>query len=193
MKKLRRIVFVIPFFMLSCAAPYLKNYEPINVFFKSEKLDSNKRFILKIKESNSQTLRIFNRGEGSEHIISKSDIDYSSKLFVLKHWKRIYNKYAQDSIKKYWKKEDFPEYEFIEEDRRMLFSNVFLEKHPDIHEIIILSEPIYYWNNKYIMFYYSVDDYLNSSTVPIVVVMKKEKQKWIVVEKIGDYGCSGCY
>lgn len=196
MIQFKKAILLFPFFIFSCVPSYLKSYEPINVFLKSEKINNKEKFILKIKESNSQTLRIFNRGEGSEHVPSNSGfngMDYTSKLFALKQWRKMYSKYSQDTLKRDWRKDNFPENEFIEMDRRLLFTSVFFKKYPNVHDVIILSEPIYYWNKNYIMFYYSVDNYLMSGSVPIVVVMKKVKQKWVLVEKIGDYSCSGCF
>lgn len=193
MKKLKKIVFIIvTFCILSCSSSYLKNYKPIITFLELEKTTNKKQYILRIKESNSQTFRIFNRGEGAEHIVYPNEIDYTSKLFNGKYWKKLYTEYSQDTIKKLWKDEDFIGYKFIEGNRKQLFGRDFLKKYPDVEDVIILSEPIYYHNKKYIMFFYNIDNYLYSSSPQIVVVMKKEKNKWVLVEKIGDYSCSGC-
>lgn len=85
-----------------------------------------------------------------EHIIDPNDpSDYMGGLFVEKHWKKMYKTYANDTIQKYWKKEDFPQYNFIlEKGTGLIFKYDFLIKYLNtgIDEIIIISEPIYYMN-----------------------------------------------
>lgn len=193
MKHLKKTIILIPFLIYSCASTrYLDNYEPLNIFLKSQNISEKEKYILRSKESNTQTLRIFNRGKGKEHVVYPSETDYTSKLFDQKKWRKMYRNYAKDTIQKYWKNEDVPEYKFINENRVELFNCNFLTKYPKIEKIIVLSEPIYYHNKKYIMFLYGIDVTANNSKPQIVVVMKKENEKWIVVEKIGDYSCSGC-
>ena len=193
MKHLKKILILISFFICSCASTqYLDNYEPINIFLKSQNISEKENYILRSKESNTQTLRIFNRGKGKEHVVYPSETDYTSKLFNEKKWKKMYRNYSKDTIQKYWKNEDIPEYKFINENRVELFNYNFLIKYPKLEKVIVLSEPIYYYNKKYILFLYSIDVIANSSKPQIVVVMKNENGKWIVVEKIGDYSCSGC-
>lgn len=193
MKHLKKILILISFFICSCASTqYLDNYEPINIFLKSQNISKKENYILRSKESNTQTLRIFNRGKGKEHVVYPSETDYTSKLFNEKKWEKMYRNYSKDTIQKYWKNEDIPEYKFINENRVELFNYNFLIKYPKLEKVIVLSEPIYYYNKKYILFLYSIDVIANSSKPQIVVVMKNENGKWIVVEKIGDYSCSGC-
>jgi len=191
MKQLTIIFVTIPFFILSCAsAQYIENYEPINVFLETQKIDKNKKHILQAdKGKNSQALRIFNGSEGAEHIIDQTDpIDYTNGLFVEKHWKKMYKRYAQDTIKKYWKKEDFPKYDFILEDGKGLFKYDFMLRYigSGIEEAIIISEPMYYMNRKYIMFYYA-EVFSTGGGNYSTIVMKKEKEKWVIVRKIANY------
>ena len=188
MRQLKKIVFAIPFLLFACAPAYLKNYEPLKVFLEYEKIDTNKFYILqREKISNIETLRIFNGDVGLSHILSK---DETNSLFNLKQWKKLYSDYSKDTINnKYWKNEDFPYYNFTLEDNKLLFSKAYEEKYPNnfVHnEIIYLSEPLYYWNKKYILFtYYKGFLYGGSSTK--LIIMKKEKKKWIVIQRIGDY------
>lgn len=192
MKHLKKSLLIIPFFMMSCAnSQYLKNYEPINAFLELQKIDKNKKYILQSdKETNKQALRIFNGGEGLEHIIDPSDpTDYTEGLFIEKYWKKIYNKYAQDTLKRYWVKEDFPQYNFIlEKGTGLILKQDFLIKHMDsrVKQVIIISEPMYYMDKKYIMFYYG-KIHFDSSGSSQVVIMKKENDKWVIVKIIGDY------
>ncbi|WP_264529281.1 hypothetical protein [Flavobacterium sp. N502540] len=189
MKQVKKILGTIPFFFLSCvSAQYIDNYEPINVFLETQKIDKNKKYILQAdKEPNAIALRIFNGGEGVEHIVTQTD--YTDGLFVERHWKKIYNTYVNDTIKKYWKKENFPKYDFIlEKGRGLLMKSAFLDKYVNNlnYEIILISEPMYYMDQEYIMFYFNVLNFGHSQK-PRTVIMKKEKDKWVVVRVIGDY------
>ena len=192
MKYLKNKVILIPFFILSCSSPslYLKDYEPINVFLETQKIDKNKKHILQVdKAPNKWALRIFKGEEAAKNILDPTDpIDYTDNLFVKKHWKKMYKQYAQDTIKKYWKKEDFPEYDFILEDGKGLFNYDFEMRHlgARFQEATIISEPMYYMNRKYIMFYYS-KAYSTGGSRSYTVIMKKEKENWYIVRVIGDY------
>ena len=188
MKQLKKILVIIPFFVISfVTAQYVKSAEPINVFLEFIKIDKNKKYILQAdKEPNIMALRIFNGGVGPDPI---GEIDYRDDLFVEKHWRKMYDSYINDTIKKYWKKEDFPEYDFIlEKDRDLIMKSAFVKKYINNlnYEILIISEPMYYMDNQYIMFYFSMLDFGNSQE-PRTVIMKKEKGKWVVVKVIGDY------
>lgn len=191
MKKLKKVFIIFPFFILSCAsAQYLETYEPINVFLETQKLEKGKKYILQSDKVNyTSALRLFNRGEGATHIIDSNDLtDYTGGLFEEKYWKKMYKQYAQDTIKKYWRKEDFPAYDFILESRDGLLGGPFMEKYLNtrIDTVIMISEPMYYMDKKYIMFYVSICSFF-ASPQPEVVIMKKENEKWLVVKRIGDY------
>lgn len=189
MKQLKIIFIIIPFFIFSCTSvKYIEDYEPINVFLETQKIDKNKKHILQVdKAPNKQALRIFNGEVGAEHILDPTDpIDYTDGLFVEKHWEKMYKQYIQDTIKKYWKKEDFPEYDFILEDGKGLFKYDFMVRYigTGLDDAILISEPMYYMNRKYIMFYYSTAHSTGGSR-SYTVIMKKEK--WVVVRQMGDY------
>jgi hypothetical protein len=185
------LTLITPFLILSCAgSSYLKSSEPINVFLNTQKLDKSKKYILqKDKAPNRAALRLFNGGEGEVHIIDPLDpIDFTNGLFVEKHWKEMYRKYAQDTLTKYWKKEDFPDYDFVLENSKGLFGAEFHDRYINsrIEDVIRISEPMYYNRKKYILFYFNMESFFGS-TKPQVVIMKKEKEKWVVVRVIGDY------
>lgn len=191
MKHIKKIVLIISLFTLSCAsAQYIENYEPINVFLETQKLEKGREYILqRDKADNVQALRIFNGGLGEEHIIDPKDpIDPTDGLFAEEHWKKMYKQYAQDTIPKYWKKEDFPAYNFILENKKGLFKFDFHKKYDGsrMDIVISISEPLYYMDKKYIMFYFNVSYFLGGGKAE-VVIMKKENGKWIIVREIGDY------
>ena len=192
MKQLKKTFVIIPFFILSCASgQYLKSYEPINVFLDTQKIDKDNKYIMQSdKEQNTQALRIFNGSEGSVHVKDPTDpMDYTNGLFVEKYWNKIYNEYAQDTLKRYWKNEDISEYNFVlEKGTGLTLKESFLRKYMNsgINEMIIISEPMYYMNKKYIMFYFEKRHFGGSSS-PMDVIMKKEENKWVVVQIIRDY------
>ena len=190
MTQLKKIFIIIPFFIFSCTSvKYIEDYEPINVFLETQKIDKNKKHILQVdKAPNKRALRIFNGEEGAEHIVDPTDpIDYTDGLFVEKHWKKMYKQYAQDTLKRYWKKEDFPEYDFILEDGKGLFKYDFMVRYigTGLDDAILISEPMYYINKKYIMFYYS-KAYSTGGGKSSTVIMKKEKENWVIVRVIRD-------
>ncbi|MCC9018167.1 hypothetical protein [Flavobacterium lipolyticum] len=192
MEQFKKILILsISSFILSCVSTkYVDSYESVNVFLKTQKLGKKKYILQSDKGRNKQALRIFNRGEGAAHIIDSSDpVDYTDDLFVEKHWRKMYRKYAKDTIKKYWKKEDFPGHNFFLEKGTGLtlkYDIGIKYMNSGIEDVIVISEPMYYWNKKYIMFYFNIVSF-SGSLEPQVVIMKKEKKKWIVVKVIGDY------
>jgi hypothetical protein len=186
MKKLKFILLLIPFFVLSCASPKLIGYEPIKVFLESKKLDKKKlQVLVKQKVSYKKALRIFNYKEGL-YPSEDPDLAIHHDLFNKKHWIKMYRRYANDTLVSYWKKEDFADYNFELEKAKLIFKSAFLDKYSSSMNVIFLSEPMYYWNNKYIIFFY---DNLNvdSSNERQVVIMKRVKKKWIIVKVVGDY------
>lgn len=191
MKQSKHILLTIPFFILSCAGTqYVEKYEPINVFLETQKLERGRKYILQRDKVNyTEALRLFNGGEGAEHYIDPNDPgDYTGGLFEEKHWKKMYNEYAHDTIKKYWKKKDFPKYNFVLENREGLMGLKFMKRYLNtrVEDVISISEPMYYMDRNYIMFYFNSASFFGS-TRPQVVIMKKENDKWIIVRVIGDY------
>jgi hypothetical protein len=192
MIQLKKINFLFLLILISsCASKkYIEDYEPINAFLETQKIDKNKKIILqRDKASNYNTLRLFNGGEGIEHILDPIDkIDNTGGLFKKRHWEKMYNTYINDTIPKYWKKEDFSHYNFILENKKGLLTYDFMIRYMNtgINDLVTISEPIYYMNKKYIMFYYNKLFFVGD-TNPQVVIMTKENGKWVVVRIMGDY------
>ncbi|WP_166924248.1 hypothetical protein [Flavobacterium poyangense] len=191
MKRLKnRLQFVLFFcIVLPASAQYVETYEPINVFLETLKLDKKRKYVLQAdKEPNIIALDIFNGGEGPDPLREMNvPLDYREGLFVEKHWREMYNSYINDTVKKYWKKEDFPEYNFIlEKGRGLVLRSTFLDKYlnSEVDSVILISEPMFYMDRKYIMFSFNIFPFFGSSQSK-VVIMKKEKGKWIVVSNRG--------
>lgn len=191
MKPLKKILIIISLFTLSCAsAQYVENYEPINIFLETQNLEKGKKYILqRDKVINKEALRLFNQGEGAEHIVYPTDtIDYTGGLFEEEHWKKMYNQYAQDTIKKYWNNKDFPMYDLVLENKEDFLGAAFIKKYLNTRTdtMIFISEPMYYKEKMYVMFYYNTFPIFGSSE-PKLVIMKKESGKWVVTRIMEDY------
>lgn len=176
-----KTTILISIFLTSCASPYLKNYKPINDFVESKRKNtSNLEIIIKEKINNKETLRIFNSMEGPDHIVDPLDIDPTNDLFVNRHWKKMYKKYSNSKTEG-WKQDDFDAKKFIVVSMKDLEKNEIYKN--QIPNIIYLSEPIYYHNRNYIMFYYSAF----YSKLKGIIIMKKVKNEWVFYKSIGDY------
>lgn len=191
MKQLKKTFLFLTFFILSCAsAQHLESYEPINVFLATQKLAKGQYILQSDKAANKEALRIFNRGEGPDHKIDVNDPrDHTDGLFVEKHWKKMYDEYAQDTIKSYWKKEDFPQYGFILEKGTGLTLRYDISikyRNTRVENVVIISEPMYYMDKRFIMFYFNIASFFGSNQ-PRVVIMQKQNEKWVVFGAIGDY------
>lgn len=186
MKHIKKVALLIPFFILSCnSSKYIASYEPIKTYLISQQL--NKPYILQQEKiSNKQVLRIFNGSEGLNHLLPQTD---THAYFNLKHWKKMYLEYKNDTLPQEWKKSDFNDFKFLYESKKVLFGESFTQKiamGTGNYEIIFLSEPLYYWNKKYVLFYYQKAFLFGGGTARIVI-MKKEKNHWKVEKEIGDY------
>lgn len=166
---------IIPFFMLSCASnPYLKDYEPIKVFLKQEKIDASKSYILQVeKVDNKKVLADFN-----EYKSTGPYFDSNFKPIAFhneKEYKKMCNKYLNDTLKRYWKKDDFLGFNFILKKKQNISSDSINEYSLSQYKVYI-SEPMYYWNRKYLIFSYDIYNY--NGGVTNLIFMKKEKGKW---------------
>lgn len=192
MKHIKKVVLLIPFFILSCnSSKYLASYEHINVFLETQKIDKSKVHILQSdKEENRQALRIFNGGDGAEHYIDYTDpTDYTDGLYEKKHWKKLYKQYVNDTLKRHWKKEDFPNYNFIlEKGTGLMLTRIVIDKYAGtgIHEWFTISEPMFYFKRKYILFSF-LQGYSSGGGSSNLVIMKKEKNQWKVLRVMRDY------
>jgi len=84
---------------------------------------------------------------------------------------------------------DFPDYNFIYENKKGLWNFSFLDKYSNNSmKVYFISEPLYYDNQKYILFEFAagITD-VGGIQRNQVVVMTKRNNKWEVVETIDDY------
>ncbi|WP_316635080.1 hypothetical protein [uncultured Flavobacterium sp.] len=175
MKQLKNIIILIPFFILSCASgQYLKSYEPINVFLETQKIDKNKKYILQAEKiDNKKVIADFNefKSAGSYFDSNFQPIAYHNE----KEYKKMYNKYINDTLKRYWKKDDFLDFKFIIRKKQDITSDSINNYLPDQYWISI-SEPMYYWKQRYLIFSYNIYNHNGGTTN--LIFMKKEGGKW---------------
>ncbi len=188
MKNVKKLIQLLPFLLMSCTSAYLKNYDPIIDFLKSQELDQNKSYILqKDKKSNIETLTIFDRNNDFNNRILKNKVN---EIYNEKHWKKAYGKYANDTILNDWTNKDFEPYEFILEKRKIIYNKTYYENYinnpQNAKQIIKFSEPIYYRNKKYILFTYDVGYLYNGSNTKLII-MKKNKSKYHYFGYLNDY------
>lgn len=177
--------------ILSCAsAQKNEGTDPVDCFLKTQDLEKNKKYILqRDKVKYTEALRLFSGGEGPEHIPDKTGgSGKEQELFEERYWRQLYADYASDTIKKYWRKENFPAYNFVLEDKKGLMRSDFMRRYfgSGIDRVIALSDPMYYKDNAYAMFYYNTYVFSGSSQ-PCLVIMRREKENWILEKIIGDY------
>ncbi|MDP5198295.1 hypothetical protein [Flavobacterium sp. DG2-3] len=181
-----RIVILLLIQMIVASCGSYQKYEPLNVFLETELKKDQKAILVKDKSSNKNTLRIFFRGDGNMEIEEK----YRSRLFNQKDYETMYNQYATDSIQKPWTPNDFPKLNLIFENKLGLWNTSFLDKYEASPlDVYFLSEPLFYKNKEYIMFYFdrgNTND-ISGTYVHQVIVMKKVDGKWQVIERIADY------
>jgi len=173
MKYLKKIIVIIPIFLYSCASsPYLNTYEPLTIFLKHEKMDISKTYYL-------QREKIDNKNVISDFKDFKSSGPYFDSNFNAipyhneKEFKKMYHKYINDTIKKYWKKDDFVNFNFIIKNSEELTNDSLRNKNK-----IYISEPMYFWKKKYLIFNFYILNYGGGITK--LVFMKKENNLWKV-------------
>lgn len=177
MKNFKIPFLLIPFFMLSCASKqYIKDYEPLKVFLMQERLDTSKSYILQEEKiNNKKVISDFNefKSTGPYFDSNFQPIAYYNE----KEYKKMYNKYINDTIKKYWRKDEFLGFNFILRKKQDIESASINNYLPDQYRVSI-SEPMYYWKQRYLIFTYNIYNHNGGTTN--LIFMKKQRGKWKV-------------
>lgn len=173
-------------FIISYSQKKCDLYDCINTYLEIKGVSKKDHSVLvKEKENNKTVLRIFYGGDSISNYIN----NYRSPLFNDKAWKELYKNYSNDTIIKYWNTNDFPDYNFIYENKKDLWNFSFLDKYQNNSmKVYFISEPLYYDNKKYILFEVAeaITD-IGGIQRNQVIVMTKRKNKWEIVETIYDY------
>lgn len=176
-KQFKKIFLLIPFFILSCTSnKYLKDYEPIKIFLTQERIDTSKTYILQAEKVDNQiVLADFKEFKSAGPYF---DSNFEPIAFHNdKQYEKMCSKYLNDTLKRYWKKDEFLNYKLIIKKRKDIISNSIDNYSPDQFRVYI-SEPMYYWNRRYLIFSYGF--YNNDGGITNLIFMKKQKGKWKV-------------
>ncbi|CAH0337340.1 hypothetical protein FVB9288_03095 [Flavobacterium sp. CECT 9288] len=163
----------------------------INDYFEKIYKDTTQViFVAREKINSNETLKIFGlndimiidadgNGKGDDTLYDKKDFEIMKTKYKNKclQGKRIW---CKDD---FWKKDNFRfEKVVLESMNTDKGIELMVEKYNrgDI-EVYGFSEPIYYQNNKYVVF--TVHKLLIGAAKTIIVIMKKVKYKWIVTHK----------
>ncbi|GAA6767677.1 hypothetical protein AAFH68_36270 [Flavobacterium sp. CGRL1] len=177
------LVLLIQFTISSCSS----KYAPITAFLETKHKKNESVIIIKEKADISNALRIFYGGDKSMEIQKSS----RSKFFDQKDYETMYSQYSKDTIKKYWQPKDFPDFDFIFENRLGMWNTKFLDKYEHKPALIFsISEPIFYRNKEYVMFYFSrgsTGDIQGLTHESKTIIMRKINGKWEIADQVSDY------
>jgi hypothetical protein len=172
------LIFVIGLILTSCTSNQcVETY--MNAEAQKNKKDNIKSILYYGKENNySKVLDIYS---------DNSIVEHNKKICAIynqKDYEYFLSKYT-NSKKEYWNKKNQTKFSF--DSISYNFNN--LRSFTNDGKLIkkyyyIISNPIFFKNKKTVMFYcYSFEDTLNP-VEELLVIMKKIKGKWIVVEKV---------
>lgn len=183
MNKKTILILLIQVTILSCSS----KYAPINAFLKTKTANNENVIIIKEKADVSNALRIFYGGDKSMEIQENS----RSKFFDQKDYEIMYTSYSKDTIKKYWQPKDFPEFDFIFENRLGMWNTKFLDKYEQKPALVFsISEPVFYRNKEYVLFYFSrgsTGDIQGLTHESKTIIMKKVNGNWEIADQVSDY------
>lgn len=186
MKNKLILILIIFNSVISYSQKKCEMYDCINAYLEIKGVNKKDPSVLiRQKESNKTVLRIFYGGDSISNYVN----NYRSPLFNDIAWKELSQKYLNDTISSNWNANDFPEYNFIYENKKGLWNFSFLDKYSNNSmKVYFISEPLYYDNQKYILFEFAegITD-VGGIQRNQVVVMTKRNNKWEVVETIDDY------
>lgn len=191
MKKLVFLLLFISFFSNLSYAQDKK--EAINNFLQTIVPDYNQKiFIIQEKTSANHVIDIFKGKTSKDSLTNKYKRDEREEikppLYNEDDWAEMKKEYYH-KIEKHnsWVANDF-KYKNIEFFSSHLFIEFIInhfEKKLPITNVFSFSEPIYYSNNKYLVFKVGqgTTESINGLTDNYLIIMKKDNGKWIVISK----------
>ncbi|MEP7093075.1 MAG: hypothetical protein ABI793_03390, partial [Flavobacterium sp.] len=179
-----------------------QKFEAINDYLAEILKDKTKEIIIiKEKITPNETLRLFQGNNVMDtlgHSFERYDGGVPVPLYNSKEFLKMKKKY-EDTVSSInlrylsnnrWNPEDFKYNKIVFENWEDVYLKMQKASYPRKPEIQIFafSEPIYYKGKKYLVVTVSQGD-TNSSGLPntFVIVMKKIKRKWVVINETGDY------
>lgn len=198
MKNTFAYLFVVILLLSSCSS-VKENLSPINSYLKS-KLDSNVVVIvIENKINNNYTIDLFKRRSITP--INANTIENSivlkPLLFEEKYWSKMNKKHRNQNTdeiwlkNRFWRQNDFIDIKikFIKEENfpKPYVYNEYMNEKMVEAIVFSFSEPIFYKNKKYVLFAKAETTTKKQFIIPnSIVVMKKEKGKWILIQEIMD-------
>ncbi|RZJ66557.1 MAG: hypothetical protein EOO50_09295 [Flavobacterium sp.] len=172
------------FFALSILLQSCSAYNPVSTYLKEQKkCQSGRIFVFPEKVSDLRAISIL---QGTPRLSSSGvKIWAGSKMYSEVEYEELKREHLKDDEIRYWKPEDFKIH------MEMLKVN-FLSDLKSIPKEILqgdrlflsFSEPIQYKYKDQVFFFISESTNIGVSTFSGIVVMKKEKGEWKIVEKI---------
>lgn len=186
----RYFVYIIIFLLSGCSATKDK-YDALNSYFETILKEKDKRVIIAKEKINSNfTIEMLKLNE-IQAIDTAGNITVDTMFFNQEDWGKLKNEYQNTIVKglrywdnnEYWTTNDFKH-------KKIVFENMntktgiepVIEKY-DKSDVCVysFSEPIYYQNKKYIVFFTTKICIAGGN--PFVVIMEKINNKWILTHK----------
>jgi len=198
MKNTFACLFIVILLISSCSS-VKENLSPINTYLKS-KLDHNVEVsVIENKINNNYTIDLFKKRYITPINANtiENNIVLKTLLFEEKYWSKMNKKYRNQNTDKIWLKNrlwrqnDFIDIKikFIKEENfpKPYVYNEYMNEKMAEAIVFSFSEPIFYKNKKYVLFAKAETTTKKQFIIPnSIVVMKKEKGKWIVIQEIID-------
>lgn len=174
---MKKLILIQLFFLLaSCSSSKNCMYEYLSENIKKNDFND---YILCKENKNDRTLRIY------------SDIDIitnknASETYKVEDYKYLENKIKKDTIQKYWDVKDniSSKFDTIISLRDKNWIDYKSKKANAKVYYHIISKPVFIKNRKIAIFYYKVFLDKRTRLEEVVIVMKKVKGKWILLEKV---------
>lgn len=179
-------LFLVILICVSCGSSKVE-FNPIDCYLDSV-INKGKINIIDKKISNNRTILILNgfflfdtKSNSNERLGSQSAL-YNSSDF-----KKLVNKYSNDTITLFWKRKDFRRNNTVLINSYKFFSNELYKDYVGNEELPVyaFSNPINYSNDSICLF--TVIKSNTTFSPPIsefVIIMKKEKNKWKIIDKV---------
>lgn len=166
--------------LFCCSLGYGQKYNPLDDYIANN--TEKKIYILKEKLPVKRTLTIFKGSEVYDAINGYTVEGYRSKLYNEDEFNELQSLYAYDTVNKYWQTKEFKGRVKLINDKEF---NIIKAKNLE-DNVYALSDVIFYQNKKYALF--SVIRF-SLNHIPVVkedclVIMTKENEDWVIVEKI---------
>ncbi|OYU81950.1 MAG: hypothetical protein CFE23_01195 [Flavobacterium sp. BFFFF1] len=159
--------------------------KPIEVFLKTEitanKEKGVKSLLFDKKKNNQDVLNIY-AGKNLPKLSSKA------ASFLQKDYNYLMKIYWNDTTSLYWNEKKRKEFSFSELVLTKDWMRKMLPEKDTIKYLYNVSAPLFNKNKKLVIFSISISSPPIVPVAEYLVIMKKEKRRWVLVEKVYDGG-----